>query len=124
MSNQNQTPSLHAILPYGTGVHFPNRAIQKIFQKMSSSEYVLMWLLFKHAQDTGSDKIYLKDLAQNLNLPMGQVSKIARDLPGRGSSYGPTTETARRAPTSSSPTTLGTPPWPSRRCSPTSTNGS
>lgn len=84
MSDQNRTPSLHAILPYGTGVHFSNRAIQKVFQKMSSSEYVLMWLLFKHARDTGSEKIYLKDLAQNLNLPMGQVSKIARDLQRKG----------------------------------------
>ncbi len=85
MSNQNTTPSLHAILPFGTGVHFPNRStIQKVFQEMSSSEYVLMWLLFKHAKDTGSEKIYLKDLAQSLNLPMGQVSNIARDLQRKG----------------------------------------
>lgn len=86
MSNQHPdlTPSLRTILPYGTGVHYPSQAVQNIFQEMASADYVLMWLLFKHAKDTGSEKIYFKDLAQALHLPEGRVSKVARDLQRKG----------------------------------------
>lgn len=38
----------------------------------------------KHTKDTGSEKIYLKDIVRELNLPMPKVSAIARSLQNKG----------------------------------------
>lgn len=58
---------------------------KKLFQKMSTSDYVAMWILYKSMQDGDVDsKIYLEDIAEKLKLPMGKVSKIVKELQDRG----------------------------------------
>lgn len=61
-----------------------SQTIQHLFQTLSPADYVLMWMMAKHTHDTGNEKFYLKDLAQELRLPMPQVSKIAKNLQSKG----------------------------------------
>lgn len=63
---------------------FHSPALRHVFQENASDEYVLIWLLSKHTKDTGSEKIYLKDMVQELGLPMPKVSAIARSLRDQG----------------------------------------
>ena len=60
------------------------RGLRHLFQENASDEYALIWLLSKHTKDTGSEKIYLKDIVRELNLPMPKVSAIARSLQNKG----------------------------------------
>lgn len=60
------------------------QALRHLFQENASDEYALIWLLSKHTKDTGSEKIYLKDIVRELNLPMPKVSAIARSLQNKG----------------------------------------
>lgn len=71
-------------LTSNAGKLLASQTIQHLFQTMSPADYVLMWMLAKHTHDTGSEKFYLKDLAQELQLPMPQVSKIAKNLQSKG----------------------------------------
>ncbi|WP_320611977.1 hypothetical protein [Evtepia sp.] len=80
MSEINREETLRSLLPYSATSLFKNPSIQSLFQKMSSDEYVLMWLFSKYTKDTGNEKIYLKNIAKRLNLPMHKVSKIVRRL--------------------------------------------
>lgn len=58
---------------------------KKLFQKMSTSDYVAMWILSKGLEAGADDtKIYLEDISAQLNLSMGKVSKIAKELQARG----------------------------------------
>lgn len=58
---------------------------KKLFQKMSTADYVAMWILSKSIDTEASDsKIYLEDIARSLKLSMGKVSKIVRELQSRG----------------------------------------
>lgn len=63
---------------------FHSPALRHLFQENASNEYALIWLLSKHTKDTGSDKIYLKDMVRELGLPMDKVSAIARSLQSKG----------------------------------------
>ena len=63
---------------------FHSPALRHLFQENASDEYALIWLLSKHTKDTGSEKIYLKDIVRELNLPMPKVSAIARSLQNKG----------------------------------------
>ncbi len=51
----------------------------KLFQVMDSSDFMLMLILAKHAENS-SDKIYMKDLAEQTKLPMRRVSDIVKTL--------------------------------------------
>ena len=51
----------------------------KLFQVMDSSDFMLMLILAKHCENS-SDKIYMKDLAQQTKLPMRKVSNIVKTL--------------------------------------------
>lgn len=58
---------------------------QKLFQKMSTSDYVAMWILSRSIESGNAEsKIYLEDIAEKLKLPMGKVSKIVKELQARG----------------------------------------
>lgn len=63
---------------------FHSPALRRLFQANASDEYALIWLLSKHTQDTGSEKIYLKDMVRELNLPLPKVTAIARSLQSKG----------------------------------------
>ena len=63
---------------------FHSPALRRLFQENASDEYALIWLLSKHTKDSGSEKIYLKDMVKELNLPLPKVTAIARSLQGKG----------------------------------------
>ena len=63
---------------------FHSPALRRLFQENASDEYALIWLLSKHTKDSGSEKIYLKDMVRELNLPLPKVTAIARSLQGQG----------------------------------------
>ena len=58
--------------------------MRRLFQKNASDEYALIWLLSKHMKDSGSEKIYLKDMVREMNLPLPKVTAIARSLQNKG----------------------------------------
>lgn len=86
MSENNRNTTLAAV--YGSDPYHASSlghdAFQKLFHKMSATEYTSMWLLYHYAQDTGAEKIYLKDIAQQMDLPMPKVSKLVKDLKSKG----------------------------------------
>lgn len=63
---------------------FHSPALRRLFQENASDEYALIWLLSKHTKDSGSEKIYLKDMVKELNLPLPKVTAIARSLQSKG----------------------------------------
>ena len=86
MSENNHSTSLSPVYT-PSALHaspLEHETLQKLFHKMSATEYTSMWLLYRYAQDTGSQKIYLKEIAQRLSLPMAEVSKLAGDLKSKG----------------------------------------
>lgn len=63
---------------------FTARPCAACSKENASDEYALIWLLSKHTKDSGSEKIYLKDMVKELNLPLPKVTAIARSLQGKG----------------------------------------
>ncbi len=63
---------------------FHSPALRHLFQEKASNEYALIWLLSKHTKDSGSEKIYLKDMVRELGLPLPKVSAIVRSLDNKG----------------------------------------
>ena len=51
----------------------------KLFQTMDSADFMLMLILARHSQ-ADQKKIYMKDLAEEIKLPLRRVSDIARTL--------------------------------------------
>lgn len=84
MTDRNQGGSLRTFSPEQADKLFHSPALRHLFQENASDEYALIWLLSKHTKDTGSEKIYLKDIVRELNLPMPKVSAIARSLQNKG----------------------------------------
>ena len=57
---------------------------KRLFSKLSANDYAVMCLLSKDMDSSEENrKIYLEDIAQGLNLPIGIISKIARTLKER-----------------------------------------
>ncbi len=83
---------------------FHSPALRRLFQENASDEYALIWLLSKHTKDSGSEKIYLKDMVKELNLPCRRSPPSPAPSRARGWSAGPTTAMGRTAPISFSPT--------------------
>ena len=75
---------LESLAPDQADKLFHSPALRHLFQENASNEYALIWLLSKHTRDTGSEKIYLKDMVRELGLPMDKVSAIARSLQTKG----------------------------------------
>ena len=84
MTDRNQGGALRTFSPEQEDKLFHSPALRHLFQENASDEYALIWLLSKHTKDTGSEKIYLKDIVRELNLPMPKVSAIARSLQNKG----------------------------------------
>lgn len=84
MTDRNQGGALRNFSPEQADKLFHSPALRHLFQENASDEYALIWLLSKHTKDTGSEKIYLKDIVRELNLPMPKVSAIARSLQNKG----------------------------------------
>lgn len=84
MTDRNQGDALRTFSPEQADKLFHSPALRHLFQENASDEYALIWLLSKHTKDTGSEKIYLKDIVRELNLPMPKVSAIARSLQNKG----------------------------------------
>jgi DNA-binding MarR family transcriptional regulator len=57
---------------------------KKLFQKMSSADFVFMWMFTWHTRQSGADRLYLTDIAQQLKLPMHTVTKIVKELKSKG----------------------------------------
>lgn len=59
--------------------------VQQLFHKMTVPDYVALRMLLKTVNDIeGKHKIYLKEIADMLKLPMAQVSRLVRTLQERG----------------------------------------
>ena len=84
MTARNHGGALRTFSPEQADKLFHSPALRHLFQENASDEYALIWLLSKHTKDTGSEKIYLKDIVRELNLPMPKVSAIARSLQNKG----------------------------------------
>ena len=84
MTARTQGGALRTFSPEQADKLFHSPALRHLFQENASDEYALIWLLSKHTKDTGSEKIYLKDIVRELNLPMPKVSAIARSLQIKG----------------------------------------
>ena len=84
MTDRNQGGALRPFSPEQADKLFHSPALRHLFQENASDEYALIWLLSKHTKDTGSEKIYLKDIVRELNLPMPKASAIARSLQNKG----------------------------------------
>ena len=84
MTENNSSSASRALTPEQLDKLFHSPALRRLFQANASDEYALIWLLSKHTQDTGSEKIYLKDMVRELNLPLPKVTAIARSLQSKG----------------------------------------
>lgn len=84
MNETNHDGVLRALSPERVDQLFHSPALRRLFQANASDEYALIWLLSKHTKDTGSEKIYLKDMVRELGLPMYKVSAITRSLQDKG----------------------------------------
>lgn len=59
--------------------------VQSLFQKMTAADYMALMKLSKTIDSTEENqKIYLEDIANEMKLPMGSVSKLVRALQERG----------------------------------------
>ena len=60
-------------------------AVQKLFQKMTVNEYVIIWILSTQVEHVEKkQKIYLKNIAEKSKLPMAKISEIVRGLQEKG----------------------------------------
>ena len=84
MTELQQEGVLSTLTPEQTDKLFHSPAMRRLFQKNASDEYALIWLLSKHMKDSGSEKIYLKDMVREMNLPLPKVTAIARSLQNKG----------------------------------------
>lgn len=84
MTEKNPGSASRSLTPEQLDKLFHSPALRRLFQENASDEYALIWLLSKHTQDTGSEKIYLKDMVRELNLPLPKVTAIARSLQSKG----------------------------------------
>lgn len=65
---------------------------RKVFRKMSTGNYITIEIIERlikkeygdHANLDGSNRIYLKNLAEHFKMPMYKVSEIVRDMSERG----------------------------------------
>lgn len=59
--------------------------VQKLFGKLSVTDYAAMWILSRDMEDAEENKkIYLADISQKLKLPIEMVSKVVKALQERG----------------------------------------
>lgn len=84
MTELQQEGVLSTLTPEQTDKLFHSPDMRRLFQKNASDEYALIWLLSKHMKDSGSEKIYLKDMVREMNLPLPKVTAIARSLQNKG----------------------------------------
>ena len=112
MTELQQEGVLSTLTPEQTDKLFHSPAMRRLFQKNASDEYALIWLLSKHMKDSGSEKIYLKDMVREMNLPLPKVTAIARSLQNKGLVTWTHDGNGKRGPTSCSPS------WPSALCGP------
>ena len=84
MTELQQEGVLSTLTPEQTDKLFHSPAMRRLFQQNASDEYALIWLLSKHMKDSGSEKIYLKDMVREMNLPLPKVTAIARSLQNKG----------------------------------------
>ena len=84
MTELQQEGVLSTLTPEQTDKLFHSPAMRRLFQKNASDEYALIWLLSKHMKDSGIEKIYLKDMVREMNLPLPKVTAIARSLQNKG----------------------------------------
>lgn len=79
-NSEGALPTLSQLVPK----LFHSPAMKGLFQENASAEYLLMWLFSRHSEAAGGEKIYLKDMADELHLPINKVSAIARSLRDKG----------------------------------------
>ena len=59
--------------------------LEKLFSQVSVIDYAAMWIIAKLMDHTeGAEKLYLNEIAEQLQIPMKEVTKIVKNLQERG----------------------------------------
>lgn len=62
-----------------------NDRVGRVFHILSISEYIALYAIMKSISQTEQEhKIFLKDIASEMDIPLGHASKIARNLKDKG----------------------------------------
>ena len=62
--------------------------MHKLFQNMSSIDYSIVWILSRHMEGKEENKkLYLKEISEQLKLPIPKVSKLVQSLQDKGLVY-------------------------------------
>lgn len=57
---------------------------QKLFQKMSASDFVTMQMLKHYADNSPNGRVYLNDISKEMNRSIRSVSDLVKDLQRKG----------------------------------------
>lgn len=60
--------------------------LSKLFSEISTYDYIAL-LLLQRRMGLGDDRIYLKEISEELDMPMAKVSKIVQRMQNRGFVY-------------------------------------
>ena len=60
--------------------------LSKLFSEISTYDYIAL-LLLQRRMGLGDDRIYLKEISEELDMPMARVSKIVQRMQNRGFVY-------------------------------------
>lgn len=59
--------------------------LEKLFSQVSVVDYAAMWIIAKLIDEKEDlDRLYLNEIAEQLQIPMKEVTKIVQSLQGRG----------------------------------------
>lgn len=72
----------NAVTLYSYSIH--RLGMQNLFQKLSASDYITLTRIRRATENRESDRLYLSEIADELSLPIGRVSKTVRLLKERG----------------------------------------
>lgn len=62
--------------------------MHKLFQNMSSIDYSIVWILSRHMEGKEENKkLYLKEISEQLKMPIPKVSKLVQSLQDKGLVY-------------------------------------
>lgn len=57
---------------------------QKLFQKMSASDFITMQMLKHYADESPDGRVYLDDMSKQMNRSIRSISHLAKDLQRKG----------------------------------------
>lgn len=58
--------------------------LEKLFSQISVVDYAAMWIISKLMDQEEENRLYLTEIAEQLQVPMKEVTKVVQNLQGRG----------------------------------------